>query len=113
MAKANRKCKLCGKEYYFCPQCNDNLSNPKPAWFGIYHDINCKNIFDILVKYSTKRFTKDEAYVALNACDLSDVNNYDEDAQKLIHEIVSSTNEKKEDKESEKKRLKFRSYEDN
>lgn len=64
-----RKCVLCGKEYKFCPTCNNDKH--KPLWHKLYHDENCKNIFDALNNYNFELATKEETKEMLSKCDLT------------------------------------------
>jgi hypothetical protein len=90
-----RKCVLCGKEYEFCPTCNKDKH--KPMWYKLYHDENCKNIFDALNNYHFELTTKEEAKDILSKCDLSI-----ELADNYRHEIHTIMTEPKKNKQVKK-----------
>ena len=74
MGRRTRECYLCGKEYQYCPTCSQDKM--KPVWMSEFHSENCKNIFDICTRFNMNLMSKDEAKVALNACDLSNKENF-------------------------------------
>ena len=83
MAKNNRKCICCSTEYRYCGNCSeDRLKEP---WHAIYHDENCKNIFNAASDYLAGAITKEEAKENFDKCDLS----YKD---KLHHKIVEAIN---------------------
>ena len=90
-----RKCVLCGKEYEFCPTCNKDKH--KPLWYKLYHDENCKSIFEALNNYNFELATKEEAKEILAKCDLSIELN-----DRYMHEINSIMEEPKKSKQSKK-----------
>ena len=67
--KNNRKCICCSVEYRYCNTCNEDKM--KPVWHTIYHNENCKNIFNIASDYLAGAITKEEARQKFDACDLS------------------------------------------
>lgn len=91
MARTNRVCKICGKKYYFCPNCNENLANPKPSWYESFDSENCKNIFAILVDNFLEKDTNEVTKTKLSDCDLTDIENFDEDTRKQIEDIIGNT----------------------
>lgn len=90
MKKNNRKCICCQKEYTFCPNCGDfdNL----PRWMSIFHDENCKKIFNTITEYYNKNLTKEQAKETLNKCDLSNKDTFKETIKKAIEEIYIDEN---------------------
>ena len=58
MAKANRVCYCCGREYYFCPSCPKDKKDPQI--YTMWDSEICKDIFNTLVKESTKKITTKE-----------------------------------------------------
>ena len=67
--KNNRKCICCSTEYRYCNSCSEDRT--KPVWYTIYHNENCKNIFDTASDYLAGAITKEEAGQKFDACDLS------------------------------------------
>ena len=81
--KNNRKCICCSTEYRYCNTCNEDKL--KPMWLSIYHNENCKDIFNTASDYLAGAITKEEARQKFNACDLSYKN-------KLHNKIVEAIN---------------------
>ena len=81
--KNNRKCICCSTEYRYCNSCSEDRT--KPVWYTIYHNENCKNIFDAASDYLAGAITKEEARQKFDACDLSYKN-------KLHNKIVEAIN---------------------
>ena len=82
--KNNRKCICCSVEYRYCNTCNEDKM--KPAWHTIYHNENCKDIFNTASDYLAGAITKEEARQKFDACDLS----Y---KHKLHNKIVEAIND--------------------
>lgn len=97
MAK-NRICKCCKVAYSYCPTCEEDRF--KPSWYALFHDENCKSIFDILVQYGLKKITKQEAKKELSKLDLSIKDKCDEDIVSQLNEIFND--EVRESKSKEK-----------
>ena len=74
MGRRNRECYLCGRNYQYCPTCSSDRM--KPALMSEFHSENCKNIFDICTRFNIQLMSKSEAKDALNACDLSNKENF-------------------------------------
>lgn len=87
-----RSCALCGGKYQYCPHCSDFDSEPK--WKTMFHDNNCKTIFDILQKHFLKQYSDAEAVTLLNACDLSVIDNATEAVRNDCKAILDSVKEK-------------------
>ena len=85
MAKKNRECHTCGEKYSYCPNCNRN----EPSWMAEFHDENCKNIFQICTQYNVGLLTKEQAKESLNACDLSNKENFTECIQRDFENIFA------------------------
>ena len=85
MKKNNKKCIVCGKVYTFCNSCS--AFDRYPRWMGIYHDENCKNVFEITSDYLSGDITKEEAKVRLDKCDLSNKQNFHKVILDAINQI--------------------------
>lgn len=92
MAKANRTCKVCGKKYYFCPDCSASKANPQPKWHVNYCEENCKTIFDTIVHYNCESISKKDASDILSKCDLSNMKSFSSEMVKSINEILKKGN---------------------
>lgn len=90
MKKPNRKCVICGTEYYYCNHgCTDSLN--KPAWMTSFCCENCKNAYDAAARYNMKKISAEEARVILDTCDLSNKDNFATFTKNLINEIYDIT----------------------
>ena len=90
MKKPNRKCVICGNEYYYCNHgCTDSLN--KPAWMASFCCENCKKVYDTTAKYNMGKIAAIEARTILDGCDLSAKENFASLVQKLIDEIYELT----------------------
>lgn len=90
MKKPNRKCVICGNEYYYCNHgCADSLN--KPAWMATFCCENCKKVYDTTAKYNMGKMASIEARVILDGCDLSAKKSFASLVQKLIDEIYELT----------------------
>ena len=87
--KNNRTCCICRKVYTYCPVCNSEDYN-KPTWYFIFHDENCKKIYEVCTDYRDKRISPKEAFDRLSKLDLSDLDNFEKVTKQQIEEIISS-----------------------
>ena len=55
MAKINRECYTCGKEYYYCPTCPSETK--KEAFYNMFHCERCSKIFKTLTDETFKYIT--------------------------------------------------------
>lgn len=90
--KNNRTCICCGKEYYFCNTCADQIKEPR--WRTIYCSDNCRKIFMTITDYNYKEITKEQAIGNLNACDLN--RNYKPSIANAIKILVDSNKSTKQ-----------------
>lgn len=93
----NRTCKVCGEKYYYCfnHTCDDN----QPSYMALFHDENCKTIFETLNKLYFKQLSTKDAVKILKSCDLSALEK--ETADMKIKEKVQSLVTKKSSKRNE------------
>lgn len=87
--KNNRKCVCCQTEYYFCPNCSDY--DTLPRWMTIFHDENCREIFNTVSSYCNNVITKDQAKKRLDKCDLSNKHTFKDSIKSKISEIYRET----------------------
>ena len=102
MAYRNRKCYLCGESYQYCGSCSQDRR--KPAWMAEFHKEDCMKIFDICTRFNMGMITKKDAQRELNACDLSNRDNFksyvqhdlevifapDVEAKNNVHEVIKT-----------------------
>lgn len=89
MSKPNRKCCVCGEEYYYCSHnCRDNLN--KPSWLASFCSENCKQVYEACSAVFAKQMTYQEAKKILDTCDLSNKDHFTPATQKLIEEIYTN-----------------------
>lgn len=87
----NKTCKVCGEKYFYCfnHTCIDN----QPSYMALFHDENCKLIFEALNKLYFEQISEKDAIKVLRSCDLSVLDNVDADAK--IKSQVTALLEKK------------------
>ena len=88
MRKYHKTCVVCGKEYEYCPNCAKY--NTLPKWHTIFHDENCKTIFEICNSFVGGDITKEEAKAALAKCDLKNMKAFTKSIQQNIRDIQSA-----------------------
>lgn len=86
MAEFNRICKTCGKEYFFCAHCEKSLNSPQ--WMLLWHDDNCKRVFEIVSDYAQGRLPKMVAKAELNKCNLRVLYTFKENIRNIIEDIM-------------------------
>jgi len=91
LTKKNKTCIACGEKYTFCTGCSefDHL----PRWMALYHNANCKELFDITTGYLCGELTKEQAKERYEKCDLSHKEILHKNIQKCIDELCNSTEE--------------------
>lgn len=87
MAQANRICKTCGKEYFFCSHCEKSLNSPQ--WMLMWHDENCKTVYEIASDYAQGRISKKDAKVKLAKCDLKVLYTFNENIRNILEDIMT------------------------
>ena len=87
MAQANRICKTCGKQYFFCSNCEKSSNSPQ--WMLMWHDLNCKKVFEIVSDYAQGRLSKSNAREALSKCDLKVYYTFKENIRNIIDDITT------------------------
>jgi hypothetical protein len=60
-----------------------------------FHTENCKNIFQLCTQYNVGLLTKDQAQEALNACDLSNKENFAECIKRDFNNIFAEEPKKR------------------
>lgn len=98
----NAICDICGKPYHVCQTCKD-ITSFKP-WRTVTDTFPHYMIFLAISDY-TRTKDKGKAKEALAKCDLTDLENFNEDIKKVIHEIIDEpiVTEKKKSNVSTKK----------
>lgn len=91
--KNNKKCIVCGEKYYFCSTCQEGTV--KPAWYAIFHDQNCHDIYDAVYNILPLQ-GKGAAKNVLDKCDLSNKENFHPNIIKMINEMYDIKDEKVE-----------------
>lgn len=88
-----RTCIIDGKKYKYCPRCAEYIN--EPSWKMIYCSDNCKDIDIIVNEYSFDHLTKDEAKEKLENCDLSNIENFNDEIKDAVKSIISDTSKKR------------------
>lgn len=87
MAANNRICFVCQEKYRYCPSCEGDYL--KPTWMVMFHDENCKVIFETLQKHFLKELTDEEALSIIEKCDLSHMNEFREDSKIALQRLLA------------------------
>lgn len=90
--KVNKKCAVCGTAYHYCTGCKEDINMPR--WKFLFHDENCKNIYDIINSYKTNEITKEQAKSRLGKLELPDIVS---GFKATVDEIVGTKKKKEED----------------
>ena len=85
MTNNNRTCIVCGKSYKYCSNCAE-YSNLE-IWHNIFHDANCKEIYNAVSMYG--KVSKEETKARLDKCNLSNKSNFHKNIVKVIDEIYA------------------------
>lgn len=87
MAKRNnRTCKCCGEIYTFCPTCTN--VKPEEKYLMMFCSKNCRDIFYNCSLYSVGQLDREKAQSILSELDLSKKEQFSEQLQKDISEIM-------------------------
>ena len=95
MANLNRTCCLCGTKYSYCPSCTTDRN--KPSWMTVFCSENCRNIYNTTTKYGMKKINANEAKNDLDICDLSNKEQFNAHAKKMLDEIYTESSVVKSD----------------
>ena len=93
MAKNNRVYICCGKEYSYCQNCFRDAH--KPSYMTAYCGENCKIIFNTATEYNFGLKTKDEAKAIIEACDLTNLDSFNDAVQSDVKKIIEAEEPKK------------------
>lgn len=87
MAKSyKRTCIVCRKDYNYCMHCDEFSHLPK--WMMLFHDANCREIFNTISAYENTEISKETAKARLTACDFSRKANYSKAFSKKVDDIL-------------------------
>lgn len=86
--KNNRKCIICGKEYYYCSHnCTDSID--KPSWYAIFDSDDCHELYRICTDFRDKKIEVKEARKELSKFNIDNLENFNEGFKKIIEDILS------------------------
>ena len=100
MAGKKRKCFICGKEYSYCPVCDQDKN--KPTYLFLFCSDKCNQINDVISKYEFGKLNIKDANEILKKIDINGINIISKSNKKIIEEIMNYTYEE----EIQKKYLK-------
>lgn len=89
MATITKTCIVCGKEYEYCNHCSSYRH--VEAWHNIYHDENCRKIFNTAANYHAELISADEAKEEFLKCDLTNKKNIKPSIAQLIDELLKTS----------------------
>lgn len=99
MAKANRVCYCCGREYYFCPSCPKDKKDPQI--YTMWDSEECRDIFNTLSSESLKKITTKECKEKLIELGVDKIEINKESVKNHINRVMNYTEDIKEAKEIE------------
>lgn len=98
-----RKCCVCGAEYDYCPNCNDE----QPRWRFLFDTQNCNRIWDVFNDYRTGQKDATQAEKALRQLDLSNEKDFDPVWKDLLAKIRSKAESEPEREEPKRYKHEF------
>ena len=100
--KHKRNCSICGVEYSYCPDCP--TYDDYPRWMFLFHDENCKKIWEVYNDYNTGIKNANQAKYSLQKLDLSKKNHFVPAIKSFLEKICAeSTPDRGTDKKNYKK----------
>ena len=100
--KHERECIVCGTRYDFCPNCSEY--DDKPRWMFMFHDKNCKDIYEIVNSYRAGAINADKAKTRLSKLDLSDRDTFTGGFKAILDEIWKDGNIEESKRERNEKK---------
>ena len=79
-----RKCICCGREYEYCPTCN---KADQPVWKVTFCTERCKDLFNIVSAYNTKRIGKPDLQSFLMEHGITEPSKYNAPIRKVLEEV--------------------------
>lgn len=90
--KIKRNCIVCGKEYTYCPVCEDDAA--KPSWMLIFDSKDCHDIFDAVTGYKDGIYNKEYAKNMISNLQL-EMDKYSDDITTVLTELTKKETAKK------------------
>lgn len=87
MAGKKRKCFICGKEYTYCPVCEQDKD--KPTYLFLFCSDKCNQINDIISKYEFGKLDIKKAKSMLEKIDINNINIISKSNKVLIEKILT------------------------
>ena len=86
--KTNKICLCCGKEFYYCYQCDGTrvVNSQK----NLFDNENCREVFEVATDYLNGAIQKKDAAVKFGKCDLTNKGQFGSDIKKAINETMGS-----------------------
>lgn len=85
MAKTNKICVTCGKQYHYCNNCA--ADNNKPSWMGMFCSENCKDLFKTATDYYAGELSQSKAKAIVNKLDTTNKAQLKASIVKMIDEL--------------------------
>lgn len=92
MGKDNRVCYLCGKNYSYCPTCNEDIF--KPSWYAMWCSESCKKVDGILAAHTVGQIKTSKAKSLLGEINIDfDKLLVSENTKEHLSSIINSDDE--------------------
>lgn len=96
---SKRSCICCGDRYSYCPSCgSDRL---KPTWYATFCSETCKDLWEVLSRYSMGFIEEKEAAETIQALSLKDKSKYVECVQRDMEKFLVKKQKSKRGKRAE------------
>lgn len=101
MKRVNRECLVCGEKYEYCDTCGAPTEEKTDLWKALFHDENCKHIYEALSAHMVGTRSNEEIVSMLSKCDLDSITLKPtmQKAYEEIMEIATAPAPKEETKE--------------
>lgn len=88
MARGERICVVCGKEYIYCPNCKKG--DPNETWRFMYDSEECRDIFKICSNFAFGHINAETAKKKLEKYDVADRSRFSDDIKKNLSAIFAA-----------------------
>jgi len=104
MKRVNRECIVCGEKYEYCDTCGAPTEEKTDLWKALFHDENCKHIYEALSAHMVGTRSNEEIVSMLSKCNLDSITLKPtmQRAYEEIMEIATAPSKKEVDKHEEK-----------
>lgn len=107
MEKKVRICPTCGREYKYCPRCQEDRD--KPTWMFAWDTYECRQVFNLLSNYNSNAISREEVVKELKKV-VTNTIVFEESIQKQLDVLLKEEKAPVVNKENYSKNNKARNY---